>query len=105
MTGTPRSGADGGGLSSVAHAIPEVVDTAAELQKSPDRNPYATEIAIREETTSQGASPLPRAELVGKKGFVLSRISFRTIVMKKWKQTFWVQYGKHTVRGFGVWQH
>lgn len=47
-----------------------------------------------------GASPLPKAELVRKKGYVLSRISFRTIVMKKWKQSFWVQYGPHTMLWF-----
>lgn len=47
-----------------------------------------------------GSAPLPRAEMVLKKGFVLSRISFRTIVMKKWKQSFWVQYGPHTMLWF-----
>lgn len=47
-----------------------------------------------------GASPLPKPELVRKKGFVLSRISFRTIVMKKWKQAYWVQYGPHTMLWF-----
>jgi ribosomal protein S14 len=47
-----------------------------------------------------GASPLPKAELVRKRGFALSRISFRTIVMKKWKQTYWVQYGPHTMLWF-----
>mmetsp|Transcript_2925 Transcript_2925/g.5280 ORF Transcript_2925/g.5280 Transcript_2925/m.5280 type:complete len:399 (-) Transcript_2925:173-1369(-) len=46
------------------------------------------------------ASPLPKAELVRKKGYVLSRISFRTIVMKKWKQSFWIQYGSHTMLWF-----
>jgi len=61
------------------------------------RNPYATTLA-RE--APPGSSPLPKAELVRKKGFVLSRISFRTIVMKKWKQTFWVQYGPHTMLWF-----
>jgi len=50
--------------------------------------------------TTPGASPLPKPELIRKKGFVLSRISFRTIVMKKWKQSFWVQYGPHTMLWF-----
>ena len=50
--------------------------------------------------TAPGASPLPKPELVRKKGFVMSRISFRTIVMKKWKQSFWVQYGPHTMLWF-----
>ena len=61
------------------------------------RNPYAAELA---RNAPPGSSPLPKAELVVKKGFVLSRISFRTIVMKKWKQTFWVQYGPHTMLWF-----
>ena len=61
------------------------------------RNPYAAELARNAPT---GSSPLPKAELVRHKGFVLSRISFRTIVMKKWKQTFWVQYGPHTMLWF-----
>jgi hypothetical protein len=61
------------------------------------RNRYSQEIAG---VAPPGASPLPKAELVRKKGFVLSRISFRTIVMKKWKQSFWVQYGPHTMLWF-----
>ena len=61
------------------------------------RNPYAPVLA-RE--APPGASPLPKAELVRKRGFALSRISFRTIVMKKWKQTYWVQYGPHTMLWF-----
>jgi hypothetical protein len=59
------------------------------------RNPYSEQLARME-----GASPLPRADLVRKRGFVLSRISFRTIVLKKWKQSFWVQYGPHTMLWF-----
>jgi len=39
------------------------------------------------------SSPLPRHELVHHSGYVLSRISFRTVLMRKWKQTFWIQYG------------
>jgi hypothetical protein len=38
--------------------------------------------------------------LVRKRGYVLSRISFRTIIMKKWKQSYWVQYGPHTMIWF-----
>lgn len=66
---------------------------AAQIQ----RNRYSQELAG---VAPPGASPLPKAELVRKKGFVLSRISFRTIVMKKWKQSFWVQYGPHTMLWF-----
>ena len=39
------------------------------------------------------SSPLPRPELVHHSGYVLARISFRTVLMRKWKQTFWIQYG------------
>ena len=39
------------------------------------------------------SSPLPKPELVHHSGYVLSRISFRTVLMRKWKQTFWIQYG------------
>lgn len=52
-------------------------------------NPHRHELARQ---APPGSSPLPKPELVRKKGYVLSRISFRTIVMKKWKQSFWVQY-------------
>mmetsp|Transcript_37071 Transcript_37071/g.66755 ORF Transcript_37071/g.66755 Transcript_37071/m.66755 type:complete len:584 (-) Transcript_37071:195-1946(-) len=39
------------------------------------------------------SSPLPKPELVHHSGYVLSRISFRTVLMRRWKQTFWIQYG------------
>jgi hypothetical protein len=61
------------------------------------RNRYSRELAKQ---APPGASPLPKAELVRKKGYVLARISFRTIVTKKWKQTFWAQYGPHTMLWF-----
>jgi len=64
---------------------------------SSPRNKYSGELARQ---APPGSSPLPKAELVRKKGYVLSRISFRTIVTKKWKQTFWVQYGPHTMLWF-----
>jgi hypothetical protein len=63
-----------------------------------DRNPYSQ--ALAQTVSGSKKSGLPKAELIGKKGFVLSRISFRTIVMKKWKQSFWVQYGGHTMLWF-----
>jgi hypothetical protein len=67
------------------------------VNKGSPRNPLAPMLA-RE--APPGASPLPKADLVRKRGFVLGRISFRTIVMKKWKQTYWVQYGPHTMLWF-----
>lgn len=72
---------------------PDIVDQ----HKESPRNKYASELAKR---APPGASPLPKASLVRKKGFILSRISFRTIVMKKWKQSYWVQYGPHTMLWF-----
>jgi ribosomal protein S14 len=74
--------------------VPPDRDTSASQDV---RNPYSPLLA-RE--APPGASPLPKAELVRKRGFALARISFRTIVMKKWKQTFWVQYGPHTMLWF-----
>jgi len=62
------------------------------------RNPYSGALAVQ--VQGSNCSSLPKAELIGKRGFVLSRISFRTIVMKKWKQSFWVQYGGHTMLWF-----
>ena len=39
------------------------------------------------------SSPLPIYNEIRHSGYVLSRISFRTILLKKWKQSFWIQYG------------
>lgn len=39
------------------------------------------------------SSPLPKHDLVHHAGYVLARISFRTVLLRKWKQTFWIQYG------------
>lgn len=61
------------------------------------RNKYSRDLGDR---APVGASPLPKAELVRKSGWVLSRISFRTILTKKWKQSYWVQYGSHTMLWF-----
>jgi len=72
-------------------------DEMDDVNNRPVRNPYREELARQ---APPGASPLPKAELVRKKGYVLSRISFRTIVMKKWKQSYWVQYGPHTMLWF-----
>jgi len=47
-----------------------------------------------------GSAPLPKGDLVLKSGYVLGRISFRTVLMKKWKQVYWVQYGPHTMLWF-----
>ena len=47
-----------------------------------------------------GASPLPNWDLVTHSGYILSRISFRTILIKKWKQVFWISYGTSKVLFF-----
>merc|ERR1719491_2221503 len=39
------------------------------------------------------ANALPDFEKVTHSGYALARISFRSIVIKKWKQIFWVTYG------------
>lgn len=55
-----------------------------------------SEYLSQQNTTLAGgkmSSPLPNPNLVVHAGYVLSRISFRTVLMRKWKQTFWVQYG------------
>merc|ERR1712154_124977 len=41
-----------------------------------------------------GSSILPDYNLVTHSGYALARISFRTILIKKWKQVFWVTYGQ-----------
>lgn len=61
------------------------------------QNKYSKELA---RNAPPGCAPLPKGELVTKSGYILSRISFRTILMKKWKQTYWVQYGRHTMLWF-----
>jgi hypothetical protein len=47
-----------------------------------------------------GASPLPDFDLVTHSGYILARISFRTILIKKWKQIYWVTYGASKVLFF-----
>lgn len=50
-----------------------------------------------EHAYSNPTSPLPIAGKVVASGFILARISFRTILFKKWKQAYWVQYGPNTI--------
>jgi len=47
-----------------------------------------------------GSSTLPDFDLVTHSGYVLARISFRTILIKKWKQSFWITYGGSQVLFF-----
>ena len=46
------------------------------------------------------SSPLPDPALVRHCGRVLSRISLRAVIMKRWKPTFWIQYGPSRVLFF-----
>ena len=92
-TGSPRSYASE--LPSSSDTENRIVPVSKPGVES--RNKYSTALARQ---APPDASPLPKAELVRKSGYVLSRISFRTIVMKKWKQSFWVQYGSHTMLWF-----
>jgi hypothetical protein len=76
---------------------PRVKTEEATIEEKALHNPVRNELA---RLAPPGASPLPKAELVRKRGYVMSRISFRTIIMKKWKQSYWVQYGPHTMLWF-----
>jgi len=66
-------------------------------QPSEHVNKYSQALAA---TAPSNAAPLPNSAKVVKSGFVLARISFRTILLKKWKQSYWVQYGDHTMLWF-----
>jgi len=44
-----------------------------------------------------GSSALPEFNLITHSGYCLARISFRTILIKKWKQVYWVSYGNHRI--------
>ena len=70
------------------------------LQEVPPESPVNKYSQLLAQNAPAGAAPLPKGDLIVKSGFVLSRISFRTIMMKKWKQCFWVQYGPHTMLWF-----
>mmetsp|Transcript_4701 Transcript_4701/g.8996 ORF Transcript_4701/g.8996 Transcript_4701/m.8996 type:complete len:381 (-) Transcript_4701:132-1274(-) len=45
-------------------------------------------------------SSLPDWNLIKHSGTCLARISLRTLIMKKWKQIFWISYGDHTMLFF-----
>jgi len=62
-----------------------------------ERQLQISQIISQQRSLPPDASPLPNPELVVSSGYVLSRISFRTILLKKWKQTYWAQYGPHMI--------
>jgi len=39
------------------------------------------------------ASPLPNPANIHSSGYILTRISFRTLLFKSWKQSFWIRHG------------
>lgn len=49
--------------------------------------------------------PPPDWDLIKHSGFILARISMRTLVMKVWKRTFWIAYGDHTLFFFKTRDH
>jgi hypothetical protein len=48
----------------------------------------------------KNASPLPDFGKVSHSGYILARISIRTILLKKWKQVYWVTYGVNQILFF-----
>ena len=64
---------------------------------SPPQGRIMTELDL---AYANPVSPLPLAEKIVASGFILSRISFRTILFKKWKQGYWIQYGPNTMYFF-----
>lgn len=59
----------------------------------------ANALALSQEAPAS-ASPLPDFNMITHSGYTLARISFRTILIKKWKQIFWVTYGDSRVLFF-----
>ena len=59
----------------------------------------ANALALSQEAPAS-ASPLPDFDMITHSGYTLARISFRTILIKKWKQCFWVTYGTNQILFF-----
>jgi hypothetical protein len=51
------------------------------------------------------ASPLPLPDMVLLTGPILTRTSLRSLVMKKWNPSYWMQYGTHTLFVFRSKEH
>mmetsp|Transcript_12994 Transcript_12994/g.18621 ORF Transcript_12994/g.18621 Transcript_12994/m.18621 type:complete len:642 (-) Transcript_12994:116-2041(-) len=83
---------------STSSSLPQY-DKNADIAPPPPITParphaeYLAKQTSSSRTGSSATSPLPKPNLVVHSGYVLSRISFRTVLMRKWKQTFWIQYG------------
>ena len=56
-------------------------------------------------SSSLSLSPLPRLELIHIMGPIMTRTSLRTLVMKKWNTSYWMQYGPSTIIVFRSREH
>lgn len=72
---------------------PRRKDRNADIAPPPPMPPGRENAEYLSRNAGGMTSPLPRPSLVVHSGYVLSRISFRTVLLRKWKQTFWIQYG------------
>jgi hypothetical protein len=95
----PNLDSNAAGNAMVAYQQNEMIPHQAEPpQPLPEHvNKYSQVLAA---VAPPDAAPLPQGDKVIKSGYVLARISFRTIMLKKWKQTYWVMYGPHTMVWF-----
>jgi hypothetical protein len=72
---------------------PRKKDKNADIAPPPPMPPGRENAEFLSRNQGMITSPLPRPSLVLHAGYVLARISFRTVLLRKWKQTFWIQYG------------
>jgi len=56
-------------------------------------------------SSSLSLSPLPQLELIHIMGPIMTRTSLRTLVMKKWNTSYWMQYGPSTIIVFRSREH
>jgi hypothetical protein len=69
----------------------------------PPEKPVAKDYTLslfHAEADVAGPASLPDWNQIKHSGTCLARISLRTLIMKKWKQIFWISYGDHTMLFF-----
>ena len=71
----------------------QMKDKNADIAPPPPMPPGRQNAEYLAQKSGGITSPLPLPSLVVHAGYVLARISFRTVLLRKWKQTFWIQYG------------
>jgi len=81
---------DTNNLNHINERTPSVMNPHPKI-KFPHGSPHM--LNISSVVSHETASPLPDRSCIKKTGFILSRLSVRSMLMKKWHQTFWVQYG------------